>query len=548
MDWSELADAAFADDPAESDIGTDWAALPGAPSTGDMDTEEDAWAAMAGAHIAEDIVAREDAQNDDQWADLAPELAGAIAPEIVDGLVDDLALAIAPDNVALPLPPDIVALPMLAGSISKARVRQCRGDAQSLEYLQACGTAIDLARKLTDMDSRSTEAYQQLTDEFWGSAIIAATHGKASSDEHVLEVAKDFVRPGRSIASATVVAEQMGLYRPYVQRARCCAAAAAHGVDRYMRGVLERGIVTMPGVELLLYIDCARHDATTLSMKVRRSLLELGGVAAHAHAGPARQLGRSVLPLRLGDEQHDIVPAKIMQLEGSIAMLICFAGKYVHTRSAALHTLSCLEFGDSDTTHKALLAKSSSTAASEKFQMKVRAACTDSGADVLRAERLFHGSRPGWLQLNFPCKLHKVATCHTHTPFPSSTSLSFCLSTLRSRCSLVCTCSAESSAMRSSSEQCCLEVFQRSRRSTAGVSCCAYFSLDEISSRSSGQRPWMPWGMEIGPGATGLNTMWATLRSRMRSKCCGAGLGECARHVALERRKSIRGAAGLEPS
>ena len=145
-------------------------------------------------------------------------------------------------------------------------------------------------------------------------------------------------------------------------------------------------------------------------MKLRTSLADMAG--ADAAAG-----GELATAGTLWDMGHiqDVVPAKIQQVEGSFAMLVEYRGQYVHVRGRTVQALQCLEFADAVTTHHALSAKSRVSEVAELFKLRVRGACTDSGSNVLRAESLFHESRPGWLQLHFPCKLHKIATGHEKT-------------------------------------------------------------------------------------------------------------------------------------
>jgi hypothetical protein len=410
--WSDLVEqAAGSVESCDGESPNAWEQLVSDAAGPDDGDDEQPWAELAiGIADAHDPV---DMVGGAEWAGLLDLLPMPLAISPLDG---DDAHNVVPPSVDLFLadvPRGRCIVPLPDPPISKTRIRKCKGNPDDIEYLDAVASTVYIAKAFREQwPYADHNLMNKQLDDLFLHILKAAQHKRALGDDDVRAVVERYFAESRRMSSLSIEADETNLDRKYVQRARCLASCAAVGLDRFGRGVFERGVVETKGIECILYLDHSRHDCTTLSVRLRESLSQ---GRADEFVDLAAWSSNEVSPLWVDHTAQDVVPAKLMQVEGSFSMLVHCQGRYAHFRGSSLQCLLCLEFADAHSLLNSLERVSHRSDASERFDIRVRGSCTDSGANVLKAESLFRQSRPGWLQVNFPCKLHKVATAHTRT-------------------------------------------------------------------------------------------------------------------------------------
>ena len=209
----------------------------------------------------------------------------------------------------------------------------------NIEYLNICANAVsEASTALAAWGVSTREVKLSNVNRMLAHVMSASSHQEVCKDQDVINVVNQFFQRDRRIQSISAVADELKLDRQYVRRARCTATAAAVSFDRLGRHALEERVVATDGVERLLYIDYSRHDATTLSLRMRESLASL----QEEDGAIGEDRGEMILGTAEGQRADDVVPAKILQVEGKFAMLVRINGNLVHFRGTKLQELVCL--------------------------------------------------------------------------------------------------------------------------------------------------------------------------------------------------------------
>lgn len=243
------------------------------------------------------------------------------------------------------------------------------------------------------------------------------------TDAEVTRIA-DSLLTSTAVASVASRADKCDASEYKLQRWEARLASCLDLAERWIRQCMEYTLLSGPasGTRYVMAIELAMYDETPLTVRLRDLAFAItadGKVASTA--GEILEAGGS-LPSALGKEAWDTVVGKLMQSEDGFSYLMQLQGdRCVCIRGSSSNPYKLVDGCTGEVIAKIGNDFARFTSMVEKFEYKLRLACTDGFKANYRGEQAIVSQRnrdnPGprkWNLLHLTCLVHKVAGVHSH--------------------------------------------------------------------------------------------------------------------------------------
>ena len=244
---------------------------------------------------------------------------------------------------------------------------------------------------------------------YWLSRLDASDY-----DDDTQRVAETALAPGRKIVSKILSADRLGVDRKKQDKALILASAVAYAWDLSSRVHLAMRVSAASAeLRLVAVLDIARYDEASFPVRAVRTQAgnnDLPQIPVEGSNSSLRTLlsAVDVVP-------KDDIPGKVLQIEGCFALLLANADGYFVVRGPALQTLRLIASTNTQTMVTTLQDASSAVSLLDGFTYRCRLACSDDAKPNIACEPRIVAERDDWSNLRLPCRLHKIATCHSRT-------------------------------------------------------------------------------------------------------------------------------------
>jgi len=252
----------------------------------------------------------------------------------------------------------------------------------------------------------------------WG-AMSGARANTVDADSEVRQIGAHFTQQGFHNASKALIADRLGVGLWKLNQTIPRLAAATLLADYQRQRLLEQ-VVTRSSHrrDLLMYLEASAYDETPLPVRLKN---EYGALCARQE--PSRNPTEGPAAHRVGFDSGvafhistSKTSQKILQSSQECGMLIRASGRIVIVKFSCLSPLTFLERAHAEALAQSQLRLSATTRASQLFDHKVRATCTDGGSANLVGEKIIAKRRGAdWSSMHTLCEIHKTSLLHGKT-------------------------------------------------------------------------------------------------------------------------------------
>lgn len=236
-------------------------------------------------------------------------------------------------------------------------------------------------------------------------------------DMESLRVAHVIFEDEALVSTTAAKAKELGINRRDLPGLHIRLASASVHLERLLWANLEEQVVADPRVELLFYLQMASYDSADFKLQVTQKFNlrvgDVGGNVVVAHGGQEEVSTKEDDDIMLTEVAQG--PKKVLQSDQTVHMFVRVGGKYAILRGNALTWLQVCDRNTAELYKKCMMEQLISSASCEKFNRKLRLACTDGAGSIAKAEKHIQISKEadGWDPMHITCRVHTVSGIHT---------------------------------------------------------------------------------------------------------------------------------------
>eukprot|EP00971_Amphidinium_carterae_P352793 6492731-Amphidinium_carterae.1 len=176
------------------------------------------------------------------------------------------------------------------------------------------------------------------------------------------------------------------------------------------RYALEKHMASLSEDSLLVYIDYAAYDETPMKGSLKGDGCASALSVNSGHLPSSSQCDLHTVKHLEAAQRSSAMTLKFLQTQQRVAMLVKGRDKVFKLCANFPSPLQVCQRTTGEVLHECLLMNSGCTQFSNKFQVKVRASCSDQAGENHRAEDAVVRNRQDWLDWHSNCDVHKTAS------------------------------------------------------------------------------------------------------------------------------------------